>query len=80
MEKASIDGDNAELKIFHMLEKFGKETMQPMFVLSQVKITEFIKNVLRQKLPADHPILMGNLLNSSGEIDFLIIHQQINRG
>lgn len=77
MEKASIDGDNAELKIFHMLEKFGKETKQPMFVLSQVKITEFIKNVLRQKLAADHPILMGNLLNSSGEIDFLIIHQQI---
>ena len=77
MEKASIDGDNAELKIFHMLEKFGKETKQPMFVLSQAKITEFIKNVLRQKLPADHPILMGKLLNSCGEIDFLIIHQQI---
>lgn len=78
IEKASIDGDNAELKIFHMLEKFGKETNQPMFVLAQVKITEFIKNVLRQKLPADHPILSADkLLNLDGEIDFLIIHRQI---
>ena len=77
IEKASIDGDNAELKIYHMLEKFGKETNQPMFVLSQVKITEFIKNVLRQKLPAEYPILMGKLLNRDGEIDFLIIHRQI---
>lgn len=34
IEKASIHGDNAELKIFHMLEKFGKETNQPMFVLA----------------------------------------------
>lgn len=76
IEKASIDGDNAELKIFHMLEKFGKETNQPMFVLAQVKITEFIKNVLRQKLPADHPILVDKL-NLEGEIDFLIIHRQI---
>lgn len=78
MEKASTDGDNAELKIFHMLEKFGKETNQPMFVLAQVKITEFIKNVLRQKLPADHPILSSDKLsNLDGETDFLIIHRQI---
>ena len=80
IEKASIDGDNAELKIFHMLEKFGKETNQPMFVLAQVKINDFIKNVLRQKLPADHPILTDKLLKFEGEIaeiDFLIIHRQI---
>ena len=78
IEKASIDGDNAELKIFHMLEKFGKETNQPMFVLAQVKITEFIKNVLRQELPADgHRIFTDNLSNLDGEIDFLIIHRQI---
>lgn len=77
IEKASIHGDNAELKIFHMLEKFGKETNQPMFVLAQVKITEFIKNVLRQKLPANHSILTDKLLNLDGEIDFLIIHRQI---
>ncbi|KAL9983600.1 hypothetical protein ACROYT_G005796 [Oculina patagonica] len=38
IEKASIDGDTAELKIFHMLEKFGERTNQPMFVLTQVKI------------------------------------------
>ena len=61
-----------------MLEKFGKETNQPMFVLAQVKITEFIKNVLRQKLPADHPILSSDKLsNLAGEIDFLIIHRQV---
>ena len=78
IEKASIDGDNAELKIFHMLEKFGKETNPPMFVLAQVKITEFIKDVLRQKLPADHPILSADkLVNLDGEIDFVIIHRQI---
>lgn len=80
IEKASIDGDNAELKIFHMLEKFGKATNQPMFVLAQVKITGFIKNVLRQKLSVDHPILKDKLLNCEGEIaeiDFLIIHRQI---
>lgn len=76
IEKASIDGDTAELKIFHMLEKFGERTNQPMFVLTQVKISEFIKNVLRQKLPADHPILASKL-NFEGEIDFLIIHRQI---
>lgn len=75
IEKASIDGDTAELKIFHMLEKFGKETNQPMFVLTQVKISEFIKDVLRQKLPADHPILAQR--NLEGEIDFLIIHRQV---
>lgn len=78
IEKTSIDGDNAELKIFRMLEKFGKETNQPMFVLAQVKITEFIKNVLRQKLPAEHHILSTDkFLNLDGEIDFLIIHRQI---
>lgn len=76
IEKATINGDTAELKIFYMLEKFGKETNQPMFVLTQFKISEFIKNVLRQKLPADHPIL-GKLKNLEGEIDFLIIHRQI---
>ena len=74
IEKASINGDTAELKLFHMLEKFGKETKQPMFVLTQLKISEFIKNILHQKLPADHPIL-GKALD--GEIDFLIIHRQI---
>lgn len=76
IEKSSIEGDTAEMKIFHMLEKFGKETGQPMFVLTQVKISDFIRNLLHQKLPADHPILTSKL-RFEGEIDFLIIHRQI---
>ena len=75
IEKSSIDGDNAELKIFYMLEKFGKETNQPMFVLTQVEIAEFFKNVLHQKLPADHPGF--GKINSDGEIDFVIVHRHI---
>ena len=74
IEKDTINGDKAELKIFHVLEKFGEETKQPMFVLTQLKMSEFIKDVLRQKLPADHPILRRNL---EGEIDFAIIHRKI---
>ena len=74
MERKHVNGDTAELKIFHILEKFGQETMQSMFVLTKVNILDFIKNVLRQKLLADHPILGENL---EGEIDFLIIHRQI---
>ena len=76
IEKSSIAGDTAELKIFHMLEKFGNETDQPMFVLTQVKISGIIRNVLRQRLPAEHPILTSKL-RVDGEIDFLIIHRQI---
>ena len=74
IEKDHINGDTAELKIFHLLEKFGEETKQPMFVLTKLKMSDFIKDVLRQKLPADHPIFRRNL---DGEIDFMIVHRKV---
>lgn len=74
IEKGNFNGDTAELKIFHLLEKFGEETKQPMFVLTKLEMSEFIKDVLRQKLPADHPIFKRNL---DGEIDFMIVHRKI---
>ena len=79
IEQDTLRGDDAELKIFHMLEKFGKSTNQPMFVFTQLKISEFIKTILRLKLPADHaifnsPLILGKDLEI---IDFLIIHRKI---
>ena len=74
VEEDTKRGDTAELKIFHLLEKFGEKTKQPMFVLTQLKLLEFSKNVLQQMLPADHPVL-GKKFN--GEIDFMIIHRKI---
>ena len=74
VEEDTIRGDNAELKIFQLLEKYGQNTKQPMFVLTQLKLSEFSKNVLQQVLPADHPVLSKNF---NGEIDFVIIHRRI---
>lgn len=74
VEEDAIRGDNAELRIFHLLEKLGQNTKQPMFVLTQLKLSEFSKNVLQQKLPADHPVLSRNF---NGEIDFVIIHRKL---
>ena len=78
IEQDTVRDDEAELKIFHVLEKFGKNTNQPMFVFTKLKISEFIKTILRRKLPADHAILNSPLLSGKREIiDFLIIHRKI---
>lgn len=79
IEQDTLRGDDAELKIFHMLEKFGKSTNQPMFVFTQLKISEFIKTILRLKLPADHAIFNSPLIPGKDLeiIDFLIIHRKI---
>ena len=45
-----------------------------MFVLTQLKLSEFSKNVLQQVLPVDHPVFSKNF---DGEIDFVIIHRRI---
>jgi len=79
IEQDTLRGDDTELKVFHMLEQFGKSTNQPMFVFTQLKISEFIKTILRLKLPADHaifnsPLILGKDLEI---IDFLIIHRKI---
>ena len=77
LEKDTIRGDNAELKISHLLEKFGQNTEheQPMFVLTQLKLSKSFKSVLQQVLPADHDSVSSE--NFKGEIDFVIIHRRI---
>ena len=74
MEEDTIRGDTAELKIFQLLETLGEKTRQPMFVLTQLKLSDFFKNVVRQVFPADHPVFNKTL---KGEIDFMIIHRKI---
>lgn len=74
IEEDAIRGDIAELEIFQRLEEFGEKTKQPMFVLTKLEISQFTKNVLRQRLPADHSVLSQNL---KGEIDFMIINRRI---
>ena len=76
IEEGSLRGDTAELKIFKMLEKCNL----PMFVIPNLKWTDFIHEVVQQRLP-DHPSLsyMAEVFRSKHEkeIDFAIIHQKI---
>ena len=44
IEEDTIRGDNAELKIFHLLAKFGQNTKQPMLVQTQLKLSELLSN------------------------------------
>ena len=78
VEEGSVKGDFAELQIFRLLEKFGQETNQPMFVFSKFDYKEFIK----EALPNDHPLFasLKELCESKGakgEIDFIILHRRI---
>ena len=81
LSKAEIDcvkGDFAELQIFQVLEKFGQETDQPMFVFSQFKYKEFIEKVL----PNDHPLFASLVTRFvkeevKEEIDFVVLHRRI---
>ena len=77
-EKDSMRGDFAELKIFRLLEKFGQETKQPMFVFSRFKYKEFIEKVL----PNGHPLfasLKTRFVKEEvkEEIDFVVLHRRI---
>lgn len=75
IEKGSLRGDTAELKIFKMLE----ECNLPMFVISNLIWSNFIKEVVHQRLPKNHPSLsyMAETLKTAKESDFVIIHQKI---
>ena len=78
VEEGSVKGDFAELQIFRLLEKFGQERNQPMFVFSKFDYKEFIK----EALPNDHPLFasLKELCESKGargEIDFIILHRRI---
>ena len=77
IEKVNIDGDSAELELFYVLEKFGNETNQPMFVVPKVKVAKFITNVIRQKVPLDRQAYLGKVNFKDAEIDFAIVHHHI---
>ena len=74
-EEGSLRGDTAERKIFKMLEKCNL----PMFVISKLKWSNFILEVVQQKLPKNHLSLsyMAEALKTPKEVDFAIIHQKI---
>ena len=77
-EEGYMRGDFAELQIFQCLERFGQETNQPMFVLSQFKYRKFIKEFF----PKDCPLVasLKNLLvenEDKGEVDFVVLHRRI---
>ena len=79
-EEIDVKGDKAELKIFRSLDKFGRETKQPMIVLTKFEFKEFIKEVLQQYLPVEEVQAMFiNLseIDLSREIDFLVMHRLI---
>ena len=62
----TIRGDDAEEKTFDILKQFGEKENQPMFVLTKLKFTEFIKYCI----PAGQTIELA-------EIDFAIVHLNI---
>lgn len=75
IEEDSLRGDTAEREIFKMLE----ESNLPMFVISKLKWSNFILEVVQQKLPKNHPSLsyMAEALKTPKEVDFVIVHQKI---
>lgn len=67
----TIMGDHAEEKIYDILQEFGKKENEPMFVLSKLKFTEFIRYCMPRH--SDHTIDTGFQV----EIDFAIVHLNI---
>lgn len=76
IEKVNIEGDSAELQLFYVLEKFGKATNQPMFVLPKVKYAEFIENIIRQTVPLNRQTDLEKI-KFDEESDFVIVHRNI---
>lgn len=66
----TIRGDDAEEKIFEILKQFGEKENQPMFVLSKLKITEFIKYCMSDQT-------INHDFQFQAEIDFAIVHLNI---
>ena len=78
-EELDIKGDSAELQIFRALDKYGRETNQPMLVITKFEFQEFIDQVLLQNLPSEYvQSLFADLSETdlSREIDFLIVHRR----
>ena len=79
-EERDVKGDIAELQIFRSLDKFGRETKQPMVVITKFEFKEFMKEVLEQYIPVEEVNAMFSSLSEidlSREIDFLVMHRQI---
>ena len=79
-EELDIKGDSTELRIFRALDKYGRETNQPMLVITKFEFQEFIDQVLLQNLPSEYvQSLFADLSETdlSREIDFLIVHRRI---
>lgn len=79
-EEVDVKGDEAELRIFRALDKFGREDNQPMFVLTKFEFKEFIKEVLSRKLPVESVDSLFSSLSEkdlSREIDFLVVHKRV---
>lgn len=79
-EELDIKGDSAELLIFRSLDKYGRETNQPMVVITKFEFQEFIDEVLLQNLPGDYvQSLFADLSQTdlSREIDFLVFHRRV---
>lgn len=79
-EEVDLKGDIAELKIFRALDKFGRESKQPMFVFTKFEFKDFTERVLSQRLPED--FIQSHFANLSTtdltrEIDFLVIHKHV---
>ncbi|XP_068696005.1 uncharacterized protein [Montipora foliosa] len=80
-EEVDVKGDEAELRIFRALDKFGRQESQPMTVLTKFEFKEFIREVLLRKLPVesvDDLFASMTLTDSdlSREIDFLVVHRR----
>lgn len=83
-EEADVKGDDAELKIFRTLDKFGREMEQPMFVFTNIKFVEFKEEVLNKNLPetlveylVKHFFTDLRPEDWTREIDFLIVHRRV---
>ena len=76
----TIRGDDAEEKIFEILKQFGEKEMQPMFVLTKLKITElFMKYCMPDQTFQDLKKLSEKTKKKKldVEIDFAIVHLNI---
>lgn len=80
-EEVDVKGDEAELRIFRALDKFGRQESQPMTVLTKFEFKEFIREVLLRKLPVESvdALFASTRLSHtdlSREIDFLVVHRR----
>ena len=47
-EEQDVKGDEAELKLFHAFERLGREKKQPMFVLTKLECSEFMRIAMQR--------------------------------